>query len=191
MPWAHQCLKYSMSPLMSSFASHELNTQWPLHLSVQSFTAFSSPWRSLVLFVNFILSVLHTVLQCVGSVVAGLWLSCSAVCRVLVTRPGIKPVSPKLKGWFVTTGPQGNPSAFLLVVVKPVTQRGKFQSLVHLMPFSLCSSKKSCAKSSFGFLLLLLLAFWVDFFFCCAGSSLQHTGLLQLWHVDLLVAWDI
>ena len=141
MLWAHQCLKYSMSPLMSFFASHELNTQWPLHLSVQSFTAFSSSRCSLVFFVNFILSVLCTLLQCVGTVVAGLWLSRSAACRVLVTRPGIKLASPALKGWFITTGPQRNPSAFLLVVVKPVTQRGKFQSLVHLMPFSLCSSK--------------------------------------------------
>ena len=55
MPWAHQCLKYSMSPLMS-FASHKLNTQWLLDLSVQSFTLFSSPRHSFFSFLRFILS---------------------------------------------------------------------------------------------------------------------------------------
>ena len=46
-------------------------------------------------------------LECVGSVVVVPRLSCPAECEILVPRPGIKPVSPKLAGRFLTTGPSG------------------------------------------------------------------------------------
>ena len=42
-----------------------------------------------------------------ASVVAVHGFSCSAACRILVPRPGIKPVSPALAGGFLTTGPPG------------------------------------------------------------------------------------
>ena len=46
-------------------------------------------------------------LECVGSVVVVPRLSCPAECEILVPRPGIKPMSPKLAGRFLTTGPSG------------------------------------------------------------------------------------
>ena len=43
-----------------------------------------------------------SLLQCVGSATHGL--SCSTVCGILVTRPGIEPMSPTFTGGFLTTG---------------------------------------------------------------------------------------
>ena len=39
--------------------------------------------------------------------------SCPAACGILVPRPGIKPVSPTLKGKFLTTGLAGQSQDFL------------------------------------------------------------------------------
>ena len=39
--------------------------------------------------------------------------SCPAACGILVPRPGIKPVSPTLKGEFLTTGLAGQSQDFL------------------------------------------------------------------------------
>ena len=46
-------------------------------------------------------------LRRVGSVVEVCGFSCPAVYRILVLRPGIKPMSPALQGRFLTTGPPG------------------------------------------------------------------------------------
>ena len=46
--------------------------------------------------------------------------SCLTACEVLVSRPGIKPVSPDLEGRFLSTGPLGKFPAlnfFLLQIV--------------------------------------------------------------------------
>ena len=48
----------------------------------------------------------------VSSVVAGHVLSCPA-CGILVSRPGIKPVSPALKSGFLTTRLPGKSLSFL------------------------------------------------------------------------------
>ena len=45
--------------------------------------------------------------ECLGSVVAVLWLSCPVACGILVPRPGIEPASPALEGGFATAGPPG------------------------------------------------------------------------------------
>ena len=42
-----------------------------------------------------------------GSVVAACGLSCSEACGMLVPCPGIEPVSPELKGRFLTMRPPG------------------------------------------------------------------------------------
>ena len=42
-----------------------------------------------------------------ASVVAVHGFSCSAACRILVPRPGIKPMSPAWAGGFLTAGPPG------------------------------------------------------------------------------------
>ena len=49
----------------------------------------------------------HLLLWLMDSLVMAHRLSCSAACRILVPRPGIKPVSPALAGGFLTTGPPG------------------------------------------------------------------------------------
>ena len=46
-------------------------------------------------------------LEHTGSVVVARKLSCPTACGILVSRPGIKPASPALKGGFLTTGPPG------------------------------------------------------------------------------------
>ena len=43
-------------------------------------------------------------LCCVGSACR---LSCSTDCDILVPQPGMKPMSPELEGWYITTGPPG------------------------------------------------------------------------------------
>ena len=42
-----------------------------------------------------------------GAVVVVCGLSCSVTCEILVPSPGIEPVSPALRGEFLTTGPPG------------------------------------------------------------------------------------
>ena len=46
-------------------------------------------------------------LECEGSAVVALGLSCLTVCRILVPQPGIKPESSALEVRFLTTGPPG------------------------------------------------------------------------------------
>jgi len=46
-------------------------------------------------------------LWCIGSVVEVHGLSCSTACRLLVSPPGIKPISPTWQDRFLTTGPLG------------------------------------------------------------------------------------
>ena len=52
-------------------------------------------------------SMLALSLSCASSVVVGHGLSCPMACGILVTRPGIKPVSPALEGGFFPTGTPG------------------------------------------------------------------------------------
>lgn len=40
-------------------------------------------------------------------------LSCPAACKILIPQPGIKYLSPALKGRFLTTGPPGKPYPYL------------------------------------------------------------------------------
>ena len=52
--------------------------------------------------------------QRLGSLVVACGLSCCVACGILLSRPGIQPVSPALKGEFLTTGPPGKSLGHLL-----------------------------------------------------------------------------
>ena len=59
-----------------------------------------------------------------GSVVEMHGLSCSAACGVLVPWPGIKPMSPALEGWFLTTAPpeKSQTCTFLICMSSMITK---------------------------------------------------------------------
>ena len=66
-----------------------------------------------------------------GSLVVAWGLSYSEECGILVPRPGIEPMSPALQGRFLTTGPPGK-SSFYLLIKKPVI----YQELYGLKAFA-------------------------------------------------------
>ena len=62
------------------------------------------------------------------SIDVALCLGCSAVCGILVTQPGIEPVSPALQSGFLTTGAPGKSqnTAFLRTKWKTPSSGGFF-----------------------------------------------------------------
>ena len=66
-------------------------------------------------------------LECTGLSSCGAWLSCPAACWILVTRPGIKPVSLALEGGFITTGPAGKSLSLTLKKKKKKKNEGRIK----------------------------------------------------------------
>ena len=77
-------------------------TWWPLRPLQPHNNLFSNTYSCIYL-LHCIVSSLHPT----GSFVVAHRISCSAARRILLSWPGIEPMSPTLQGRFLTTGPPG------------------------------------------------------------------------------------
>ena len=90
----------------------KMNAMWQIHMYGDRIRTWIEVWATGFVFLC-VLVGLGLCCSAQPSLVLSLGISCPAACGILVPWPGIEPVSPELKGKFLTTVPPGKSPAII------------------------------------------------------------------------------